>query len=149
MISVRSATTLLSLASVVLGANFTLVQDYSGDSFFDAWDFYGNYDNLTNGKRSISSTCFLFLIRMTFLSLGDVTYVNKTNATNLAYVDSSGRAIIKVDNTSYVPYNDKRDSVRITSKDYFETGTIWIIDAVHLPYGCSVRPLHPQSQFRD
>lgn len=49
MISVRSATTLLSLASVALAANFTLVQDYSGNGFFDAWDFYGQYDNLTNG----------------------------------------------------------------------------------------------------
>ena len=77
-------------------------------------------------------------LRLSDCSAGDVTYVNKTNATNLAYVNTGGQAIIKVDNTSYVPYNDKRDSVRITSKDYFETGTIWVIDAAHLPYGCSV-----------
>ena len=44
-----SAATLVSLASTTLAANFTLVQDYSGNGFFDAWDFYGNYDNLTNG----------------------------------------------------------------------------------------------------
>ena len=28
---------------------FNLVKDYSGNSFFDEWDFYGNWDNLTNG----------------------------------------------------------------------------------------------------
>ena len=67
-------------------------------------------------------------------------YVNQTNATNLAYVTPSGTAIIKVDNTTFVPYNDKRDSVRITTNDYFGVGTVWVIDAIHLPFGCSVRP---------
>lgn len=56
----------------------------------------------------------------------------------LTYVNGAGNAIIKVDNTSFVPYNDKRDTVRITTADYFPVGTIWIIDAVHLPFGCSV-----------
>ena len=71
--------------------------------------------------------------------IGDVIYVNQTNATNLAYVSSSDTAIIKVDNTSFVPYNDKRNSVRITTQYYFGVGTVWVIDAVHLPFGCSVR----------
>ena len=46
---------------------------------------------------------------------GDVVYVNQTNATNLAYVDPLGHAIIKVDNTTFVPYNDKRNSVSGTT----------------------------------
>jgi hypothetical protein len=29
--------------------------------------------------------------------------------------------------------------IRITTKDSYGVGTLWIIDAVHLPYGCSVR----------
>ena len=65
-------------------------------------------------------------------------YVNQTNATNLAYVSPAGTAIITVDNTSFVPWNYKRDSVRITTLDYFGVGTVWIIDALHLPFGCSV-----------
>lgn len=119
MRSVLSTTTFLSLASLALGANYTLVQDYSGSGFFSGWDFYGHYDNLTNG---------------------DTTYVDQTNSSSLAYVDSNGRAIVKVDNTTFVPYNEKRNSVRITTKDYFEVGTIWVIDAAHLPWGCSVWP---------
>lgn len=108
-----------ALASGALAANFSLVQDYSGSGFFDGWDFYGNYDNLTNG---------------------DVVYVNATNATSLAYVDAGGQAIIKVDNTSFVPYNEKRNSVRITTRDYFNVGTVWVADVAHLPFGCSVWP---------
>ncbi|OBZ74680.1 putative glycosidase C21B10.07 [Grifola frondosa] len=52
------------------------------------------------------------------LTNGDVIYVNQTNATNLAY----------------------RNSVRITSQDYFPIGTVWVMDAAHMPFGCSVWP---------
>ena len=45
--------------------------------------------------------------------VGDVNWVTQANATQskLAYVDDDGHAIIKVDNTTFVPYNYKRDSV--------------------------------------
>ena len=33
-------------------------------------------------------------------------------AEKLAYVNDAGNAIVKVDNTTFVPWNDKRDSVR-------------------------------------
>ena len=74
------------------------------------------------------------------MNTGDVIWVNQTNATsmNLAYVNGAGRAIIKVDNTSFVPFNEKRNTVRITTKDFYDFGSLWIIDVVHLPYGCSV-----------
>ncbi len=39
----------LALCETALSATFSLARDYSGNGFFDAWDFYGNYDNLTNG----------------------------------------------------------------------------------------------------
>ena len=29
----------------------------------------------------------------------------------VAYVDDAGRAVIRLDNTSFVPYNEKRNSV--------------------------------------
>jgi hypothetical protein len=45
---------------------------------------------------------------------GDAIWVNQSVATasHLAYVDSNGKAIIKVDNTTNVIYNYKRNSVR-------------------------------------
>ncbi|PIL34113.1 hypothetical protein GSI_03824 [Ganoderma sinense ZZ0214-1] len=102
-------------------AAYNLIKEYQGSSFFSGWEFYGNYDNLTNG---------------------DVTYVNQANATasKLAYVNDAGHAIIKVDDTSVVQWNYKRNSVRIETLDYFPIGTILLFDAVHVPYGCSVWP---------
>jgi len=53
----RFALALLSCAQVSLGA-YNLVKDYSGQTFFDSWTYYGNYDNLTNGthlNRSLAS----------------------------------------------------------------------------------------------
>ncbi|EMD34925.1 glycoside hydrolase family 16 protein [Gelatoporia subvermispora B] len=116
-----SALTALSLQSQLVRGAYNLVREYSGQNFFTGWDYYGSYDNLTNG---------------------DVVWVNQSLATTdqLAFVNGAGNAIIKVDNTSFVPYNDKRDSVRITTEDYFPVGSVFIIDAAHLPYGCSVWP---------
>lgn len=67
-----------------------------------------------------------------------MNYVNKSDSASLAYVNPAGHAIIKVDNTSNVIWDYKRDSVRITTQDSFAVGTLWVIDALHLPFGCSV-----------
>ena len=76
-------------------------------------------------------------------SVGDVCLLDKQYARQsvLAYVNSAGNAIIKVDNTSTVPYNQKRNSVRITTQDSYNYGSLWIIDILHLPFGCSVREI--------
>ena len=57
-----SIATLFTLGLSAKAANLTLVQEYSGSSFFDKWDFYGDsfsgqaglwnstpYDDTTNG----------------------------------------------------------------------------------------------------
>ncbi|KAJ7594710.1 concanavalin A-like lectin/glucanase domain-containing protein [Mycena floridula] len=100
---------------------YDLVRDYSGTTFFDGWDFYGSWDNLT---------------------LGDVWWLDADQAFDqrLAYINDAGHAIMKVDNASNVPFNEKRNSIRITSKDAYAVGSLWIIDALHLPFGCSVWP---------
>lgn len=72
-----------------------------------------------------------------------IQFVNKSLATStpqLTYLNTAGNAIIKVDNTSTVAYNNKRDTVRIQSTDSYDVGSVWVLDAVHLPYGCSVWP---------
>ena len=45
-----------------------------------------------------------------------------------------------VDNTSFVPYNEKRYSSKLYSKSMYDVGTVWVMDATHTPYGCSVWP---------
>ena len=57
-----------SLFLAARGTNFTLVQDYSGNGFFDSWVFYGNYDNLTNGAYSLLLYLCIFRERE-FMSL--------------------------------------------------------------------------------
>ncbi|KAJ9108599.1 hypothetical protein QFC19_002316 [Naganishia cerealis] len=113
----------LSAVSVnAVGATYDLIKTYQGESFFEDWSYYGNYDNLTNG---------------------DAIWVNSTVGTadpQLTYTTSSGNAIVKVDNTSTVAYNYKRNSVRLTSTDAYDIGSVWVMDALHVPYGCSVWP---------
>ncbi|KIJ15318.1 glycoside hydrolase family 16 protein [Paxillus involutus ATCC 200175] len=100
---------------------YDLIREYAGSTFFDRWDFYGSWDNL---------------------SLGNATWVTQSEATsqNLAYVNSEGHAIIKVDNTTNVTYGENRNSVRITTQDAYDIGSLWIIDLNHIPFGCSVWP---------
>lgn len=112
---------LLSSSQLTLGA-YNLVKSYSGQNFFDNWSYYGNYDNLTNG---------------------DIIWVNQTVADGspqLTYINGAGNAIVKVDNSTTVPYNDKRNSVRLTSNDKLGLGTVIVFDVLHVPFGCSVWP---------
>lgn len=152
------STILLSLALRFLSllspsSSYDLVRDYSGTTFFDRWDFYGSWDNLTLGALARIS-----LILSSPLLIGDVWWLDRASAfrDNLAYVNEHNRIIIKVDNITDVPFNEKRNSVivtltasvrsrsqelyqvRITSQDWYAVGSLWIIDSMHLPYGCSV-----------
>lgn len=97
------------LASTPALATYSLIKEYSGTDFFTGWDFYGNYDNLTSGMRFRSFVEVL----TAHTPLGDVIWVDQANATTskLVYVNDAGNAIIKVDNTTNVPYNEKRDTV--------------------------------------
>jgi len=58
----------------------------------------------------------------------------------LTYVSGQNTAVIRVDNYTTVPFNFKRNTVRITSNDFYDLGSLWIFDAIHLPFGCSVWP---------
>ncbi|KAJ3531069.1 hypothetical protein NM688_g7628 [Phlebia brevispora] len=134
MKAVLSFTTLLSLGLTAKAANLTLVQEYSGPNFFDKWDFYGDttagINGPWNGTPPYDDT-----------TSGDVFYMGRQNGSSLYSVDSTtGHAFIKVDNTSFVPYNEKRDSIRITTQDSYNLGALFVIDIYHLPWGCSVWP---------
>ncbi|KAF8464992.1 glycoside hydrolase family 16 protein [Russula ochroleuca] len=111
----------LALPTIVTAANYSIVKEYAGSNFFDDWVFYGNFDNLTNG---------------------DAIFVTASQATSqqLAFVNSAGNAVMKVDNKTNVAFNDKRNTVRISTKDRFAVGSVWIADMLHVPFGCSVWP---------
>ncbi|CAK5270800.1 unnamed protein product [Mycena citricolor] len=115
---------LLSLLLTPARATYYPYIEYSGTTFFNGFDFYGAIDNTT---------------------WGNVTYVTAADATaeSLAFSNAAGNAIIKVDDRSTVldvgPVQ-YRKSVRLTSKTAFDLGTLFVIDALHMPWGCSVWP---------
>ncbi|TFY77831.1 hypothetical protein EWM64_g6179 [Hericium alpestre] len=122
MVAAKSACALvLALLPTIASAQYNLVKQYQGSSFFDDWDFYNNFDNLTNG---------------------DAIFVSAQQASQdqLAFVNGAGNAIMKVDNTSQVAFNQKRNTIRISSKDRFAVGSVWVADMLHVPFGCSVWP---------
>ncbi|KAI0632998.1 concanavalin A-like lectin/glucanase domain-containing protein [Trametes polyzona] len=116
-----SAALALLAATPALATSYNLVKSFSGSSFFNGWDFVDGFDNTTNGH---------------------VVYQPEANATaqHLAFVNDAGHAIIKLDNTSFVPFNFKRNSVKIVTHDFFPVGSVFLFDALHLPFGCSVWP---------
>ncbi|KZT19023.1 glycoside hydrolase family 16 protein [Neolentinus lepideus HHB14362 ss-1] len=113
----------LAASFVSPAVTYTLVKEYSGQNFFDDWDFFNGYDPST---------------------YGDTQYVGPFSAAqsaHLAYVDSSsGHAFIKVDNTTNVAYPNKRNTIEIYTEDFYPVGSVFIMDAAHLPWGCSVWP---------
>lgn len=90
-------------------APYDLVRDYSGTTFFDRWDFYGSWDNLTLGVLARIS---ISLPAPSPLP-GDVWWLDRASSfhDNLAYVNQDNRVIIKVDNVTDLPFNEKRNSV--------------------------------------
>lgn len=100
-------------------SSYKLVDNFEGDTFFDGWNFWA-HDDPTHGT---------------------VAYQNRTSATaaGLAYVNSAGQAILKVDSTNDYAENVGRPSVRLHSKNTYATG-LAILDVEHMPVGCSVWP---------
>lgn len=45
----RRSCLVLALAACV--SAYDIIKEYAGDSFFDDWDFYGSWDNLTLGAH--------------------------------------------------------------------------------------------------
>ncbi|KXN88792.1 putative glycosidase C21B10.07 [Leucoagaricus sp. SymC.cos] len=115
-------TILGSLVLLVHADKYDITKEYIGSTFFDEWTFYDHYDNLTNG---------------------DAVFVGAAQAASdkLAFVDSvTNHAIIKVDNTSTVVKPNKRNTVRIQTNHMFSVGSLWVVDMLHVPYGCAVWP---------
>lgn len=97
----------LSLGSV---NSYDFVREYAGASFFDGWDFYGSWDNLTLGtNRSLTTGTGHNLIGIA----GDTWWVNENDAfaQGLAFINQAGHAVIRVDNNTNVPFDIKRNSV--------------------------------------
>ncbi|KAI0872886.1 concanavalin A-like lectin/glucanase domain-containing protein [Hypoxylon argillaceum] len=114
--------------------DYSLVDEYSGTTFFDKFDYFTGYDP----------------------AQGFVHYVPQAQASqlNLTYASES-TAVLRVD-TSVGPGDSPdastgRFSVRVESKTQYNNG-LFIFDVKHTPYGCGTWPalwLTDQSNWPD
>ncbi|KAL7409262.1 hypothetical protein BDY24DRAFT_372641 [Mrakia frigida] len=97
-----------------------LTQSAAGNSFFDNWNWYDGVDP----------------------TKGFVDYLSKADAYKygLAYVSSSGNAIMKMETTPVVDAAVGRKSTRIGTNWRFNSNSLLVLDVVHMPIGCGIWP---------
>jgi len=97
---------------------YNLVANFSGDSFFDNFNF-DTYDDPTHGY---------------------VNYMNEADSRKYGFISTNGNAPVYVgaDHTS-VSSGRGRSSVRLSSKKTFNNG-LFIMDLEHMPTGCGTWP---------
>jgi len=113
----------LAMPLAAQAASYTLATSYEGSSFFQGWNYSTEIDK----------------------NYGNVAFQSQTVATQqkLTYLNDAGNAIIKIDNTTVGNPTDNafgRNSVFLTSNAAVNPGSLILMDAVHMPYGCSVWP---------
>ncbi|GAA5902374.1 hypothetical protein JCM5296_003124 [Sporobolomyces johnsonii] len=115
--SVASSTT---AAPTAPAATPSLYRTYSGSSFFSGW-FWLNQTDPTHGS---------------------VSYIDQADsmAQNLTYISSSGTAIISIDRVSRLAAGTPRNSVRLSTNDVYNAGSLIIADFKHVPVGCGTWP---------
>ncbi|PPQ79218.1 LOW QUALITY PROTEIN: hypothetical protein CVT25_002824 [Psilocybe cyanescens] len=145
--------TLLAVVKPVTADTYDMVKEYAGPTFFDEWTFYDHLSRAVSLHISnvTLSTSSLAISEVDNLTNGNVIGIMAYNArylsasdafkSKLAFVDSTtNHAIIKVDNTSNVEFNKNRNSVRMQTDVGYSVGSVWTIDMLHVPFGCSVWP---------
>lgn len=109
----------LLLSHAAFAGNYTLRDEITGHQFLDRFWFW-SYADPTNGS---------------------VNYVDQSTAVanKLAYVDTSGRFVIRADNTSVLPPGQGRQSVRLHSNQKVGDGVV-VGKFTFMPQGCATWP---------
>ncbi|EIN12757.1 hypothetical protein PUNSTDRAFT_111149 [Punctularia strigosozonata HHB-11173 SS5] len=115
---------LAGAAALIAADPLKIVNGYSGNAFFDGFHFNASVDDPWN--------------------YGNIVYcaTAKDPSNPLAYVNSAGNVVVKVDNKTQNngdPFFG-RNTVMMMSDSTIGIGTLVVVDAVHIPYGCSIWP---------
>ncbi|RMZ90671.1 hypothetical protein DV736_g2096, partial [Chaetothyriales sp. CBS 134916] len=106
------ATTLLTLSGLASfgTAQYVLQDDYSTDSFFSMFDFFTDADPTE----------------------GYVTYVDQSTASSASLISTNNNTVYMGVDSTDIASGSGRQSVRLTSKNSYDTGLV-ILDLEHMP----------------
>lgn len=90
-------------------AGYVLKDDYNSAVFFDMFDFWTSEDP----------------------THGFVQYIDQTSARNQGLISNSSSVYVGVDHTNLAP--NGRQSIRLTSKEAYNSGSLVILDLAHMP----------------
>lgn len=99
---------LLSFVNLSI-AGYALKDDYNPSVFFDMFDFW-TWSDPTHGF---------------------VQYIDQTSARNQGLISNSSNVYVGVDHTNITP--NGRPSIRLTSKEAYNSGSLVILDLAHMP----------------
>ncbi|KAK7024389.1 hypothetical protein VNI00_016330 [Paramarasmius palmivorus] len=114
------------LAHGISAQTWRLTQHFGGPQFFDGFQYVENATDPAN-------------------NFGNIRTIGESSPfrSRMTYVDSNGRAIIKVDDeTVGNPLDTEfgRNSIYLKSREPMTFGSLIVVDLEHIPYGCSVWP---------
>jgi len=109
---------LLGVWLVGYSSAYTLLQSYSGSTFFNGFTFWNSADP----------------------THGYVYYASETQAQQWGYIYTSGGVVYIHSDDTAVSSGSGRGSVRITSTASFSSNTLFVFDIAHMPYGCGTWP---------
>ncbi|KAJ3287371.1 hypothetical protein HK104_008644 [Borealophlyctis nickersoniae] len=117
MKAATSLAVLLAAGSTSVSA-FRLVDNWSGNSFFDQFNFF------TGGDPTH----------------GFVDYVDRNTAQSQGLISTSGSNVLIRSDSTNVAQGRGRKSVRLESKKSYQQGTLIVADIQHMPIGCGTWP---------
>ncbi|KAJ7885003.1 concanavalin A-like lectin/glucanase domain-containing protein, partial [Mycena leptocephala] len=121
LIFCNAALFVASLIPLALAQQFQLARNYSGQGFFDPWNFKVGNDALDiQGEQGNG---------------GNVNFTDQAFAKQQNLTSVNGAGNVCPPNGTY-----GRNTVLMYSKDTISSGSLVIMDAVHIPFGCSVWP---------
>lgn len=142
--SASSAAQSSSVPNQQYNSLWNLEETWSGNSFFDHWDFWNHNDPTHGVVNYVDAGTAVSLFPFESSSLDPLADVSSSLSScrsqwneGLVSINDKGNAIMKVDTTQWISGN--RKSVRLHGKLVF-TGGLVLMDAVHMPVGCATWP---------